>query len=168
MQSIRRYYNEKSGTYDSQFETLYYKVYDAITWKYTGPYVPTNPQSLVLDAGGGTGRWSVRIAKKGCKVVLVDISDRMLAQAQARIDREKLHDRVIMKKANILDLDYPDETFDLVFCEHTLFLFPDISHVVKELTRVLKKNSTMIISAQNKYTMAMTYLPDDPKKKQWN
>lgn len=68
MQSIRKHYNEKSKTYDAQFDALYFKVYDVITWKYTEPYVPTDPQSLVLDAGGGTGRWSIPIAKKGCKV----------------------------------------------------------------------------------------------------
>jgi len=163
MQSIRKYYNEQSKTYDEPHETLYFKVYDAITWKYTEPYVPTNPQSLVLDAGGGTGWWSIPIAKKGCKVVLLDISEGMLKQAREKINEEKLQDRVIVKKGNVLDLDFPDETFDLVFCEHTLFLFPEPDRVVKELTRVLKKNSTIVISAQNKYPLALIYLPDDPK-----
>lgn len=51
------------------FGTLYFKVYDAVTWKYIAPYVPTDPDALVLDAGGGTGRWATRIADKGCRVV---------------------------------------------------------------------------------------------------
>jgi ubiquinone/menaquinone biosynthesis C-methylase UbiE len=51
---------------------LYYKIYDAITWKYIEPYVPIDPDALVLDAGGGTGRWAIRMARKGCKVILVD------------------------------------------------------------------------------------------------
>ena len=51
---------------------LYYKIYDAITWKYIEPYVPKDPDALVLDAGGGTGRWTIRMARKGCKVILVD------------------------------------------------------------------------------------------------
>lgn len=164
MQSIRKHYNEKSKTYDAQFDALYYKIYEAITWRYTEPYVPTNPQALVLDAGGGTGRWSIPIAKKGCKVVLLDISEGMLTQAQTKINKEKLQDRVIVKKGNILNLEFPDETFDLVFCEHALFLFSDPNLVVRELKRVLKRNSTMVISAQNKYPLALIYLPDDPKK----
>jgi ubiquinone/menaquinone biosynthesis C-methylase UbiE len=32
-------------------------------------------RALVLDAGGGTGRWAVRMAIKGCRVVLMDSSD---------------------------------------------------------------------------------------------
>lgn len=164
MESVAKYYDEQSRTYDAQFDTLYYKIYDKITWKYTEPYVPTTPRSLALDAGGGTGRWSIPIARKGCKVVLVDISQKMLAKAQAKIEQEGLEDQLTIKKGNILDLDFPDETFDLVFCDHTLFLFPDANRAVKELTRVLEKHSTMIISAQNRYPLALMYLPDEPKK----
>lgn len=164
MQSIREYYDGKSKIYDAQFNSLYFKVYDAITWKYLEPYVPTTLGALVLDAGGGTGRWSIPMAKKGCKVVLLDISEGMLAQAQTKIKEEKLQDQVIVKKENILNLDFPDETFDLVFCEHTLFLFQDSNRVVRELTRVLKRSSPIVISAQNRYPLALIYLPDDPAK----
>jgi ubiquinone/menaquinone biosynthesis C-methylase UbiE len=162
--SIEEYYNEKSTDYEHGMENLYFKVYDAITWKYTEPYVPADPQTLVLDAGGGTGRWAVKIARKGCKVVLLDISERMLALARTKVNQEKLHDRVIIKKGSILNPDFPRDTFDLVFCEHALFLFQDPSKVVKALTRVLKRNSLMVISAQNKYALALSYLPDDPKR----
>lgn len=56
MEEIESYYNKKSESYDKIFSTLHFKVYDAITWKYLDPYVPTDPNALVLDAGGGTGR----------------------------------------------------------------------------------------------------------------
>lgn len=78
--------------------------------------------------------------------------------------KERLQGRVIVKKGNILNQEFPDETFDFVFCDHTLFLFPNPSHVIKELSRVLKRNCTMVISAQNKYPLALIYLPDDPEK----
>jgi ubiquinone/menaquinone biosynthesis C-methylase UbiE len=164
MQSIKQYYDEKSSNYDRVLENLYFRIYDTITWKYTEPYIPTDPRSLVLDAGGGTGRWSIPIAKKGCKVVLLDVSEGMLKQAQAKINRENLQEQVAVKKGDILNLDFHDETFDLVFCDHTLFLFPDPSRVIRELIRVLKKNSTIVISAQNKYPLALLYVPDDLKK----
>jgi ubiquinone/menaquinone biosynthesis C-methylase UbiE len=164
MQSIEQYYNNKSSDYESGLESLYFRVYDAITWKYTEPYVPTNPQALVLDAGGGTGRWAVKMAEKGCKVVLLDISEGMLAQARKRVKKEKLQDRVIIRKGSILDPDFPSETFDLVFCEHALFLFSDPNEVVRSLARVLKRKSLMVISCQNRYSLALSYLPNDPKK----
>jgi ubiquinone/menaquinone biosynthesis C-methylase UbiE len=67
------------------FDTLYFKFYDAVTWKYLVPYVPTDPDALVLDAGGGTGRWATGIADKGCRVVLAFLKriTKDLAQGEA-------------------------------------------------------------------------------------
>jgi ubiquinone/menaquinone biosynthesis C-methylase UbiE len=92
--STGEYYKEKPSDYERGLENLHSKVYDAITWKYTEPYVPADPQALVLDAGGGTGRWAVQMARKDCKVVLLDISEGMLTLAQTKVNQEKLQDRV--------------------------------------------------------------------------
>lgn len=164
MRSVSEYYNEKSLDYEHRLKNLYFKVYDAITWKYTEPYVPTDPQALILDAGGGTGRWSISMARKGCRVSLLDVSEGMLAQAQRKVKEEKLQDRVTVTRGSILSLCFRKETFDLVFCEHALFLFPDPNEVVRALARVLKRNAVLVISAQSKHSLAMTYLPDYPKK----
>jgi len=42
MEEIESYYDKKSESYDEIFSTLYFKVYDAITWKYLEPHVPTD------------------------------------------------------------------------------------------------------------------------------
>jgi len=77
---IEQYYDARSKTFDDIFDVLYYRIHDLITWKYIDPYIPTDPESLVLDAGGGTGRWSIRIARKGCEVVLMDISKELFME----------------------------------------------------------------------------------------
>jgi ubiquinone/menaquinone biosynthesis C-methylase UbiE len=71
--AIEEYYDKRSPCYDSTFGMLCFKVFDAIAWKYIEPYVPVDPDVLVLDAGGGTGRWTIRMARKGCRVILMDI-----------------------------------------------------------------------------------------------
>lgn len=164
MQSIEKYYNEKSASYDLQFDKLYYKVYSAITWRYLEPYIPSAPNALVLDAAGGTGEWTIPIARKNCKVVLLDLSEGMLNIARKKIEESNLQDRVFLKKGDITKLDYSDETFDLVFCEHALFLFPNPEVVIKELVRVLKRKCPLIISAQNTYPMALQFIPEDSDK----
>jgi ubiquinone/menaquinone biosynthesis C-methylase UbiE len=158
---VERYYDEKSKTYDAQFDTLYSKVYDAITWRYLEPYVPTSPNALVLDAAGGTGKWSIPMSKKGCKTVLMDVSEGMLRIAQKKITDAGLEGRITLRKGDITKLNYPDEAFDLVLCEHALFVFPDPEAVIKELVRVLKRNCPLIISAQNKYVMALSFVPKE-------
>lgn len=158
---VEEYYDAKSKTYDAQSDTLYFKVYDAITWKYLEPYVPTNPSALVLDAAGGTGKWSIPMSKKGCKVVLTDVSEGMLRIAHKKIKDAGLEGRITIKKGDITKLDYPDETFDLVLCEHALFVFPNPEVVIRELVRVLKRSCPLIVSAQNRYVMALNFVPEE-------
>lgn len=143
-------------------DTLYFKVYDEITWRYLDPYVPPSPKAIVLDAGGGTGRWSIKMAKKGCRVVLVDISEGMLNVAREKIISQRFQHRIETKKGDITELSFPDNTFDLVLCEHTLFLFKEQDKVVRELTRVLKQKAPMVISAQNRYAQTLAHLDVKP------
>jgi len=121
-----------------------------VTWKFLEPYVPVEPDALILDAGGGTGRWSIRMARKGCRVVLLDASEGMLRVAARRVEDEGLQRRVIVKKGDIAEGGFGDETFDMVLCEHALFLFEEPDVVLRELRRVLKKKCRLIISAQNR------------------
>lgn len=159
MSEAESYYNEKSPTYDDVFDLLYFKIYDAITWKYLEPYLPTSPEALVLDAGGGTGRWAVRMAKKGCKVILLDNSEGMLRVAQDKAEKNGCQNHVIIRKGDIRKLDLEDETFDLVLCEHTLFIFEKPDVVIKEFARVLKTGAPLVVSAQNLYVQLLMHLP---------
>ncbi len=159
---VERYYDTKSQTYDNIFDILYFRVYDAITWKYIEPYVPADPNSLVLDAGGGTGRWTVMMTKKGCRVVLMDISKEMLEIAAERVRKENLQHKIVIKRGDITRTDYADETFDMILCEHVLFLFKEPDLLIGELNRVLKKKARLIISAQNCYVQSLSSLPERP------
>lgn len=163
MEGTETYYDEKAESYDETFSMLYFRVFDAITWKYLEPYLPTNPNALILDAGGGTGRWTVRIAKKALKVVLMDISEGMLKIAAERIKQEGIEENVVIKRGNIARTSYADETFDLIFCEHALFLFKQPDILLKEFARILKRKATLIISAHNRYVASLARLPDIPK-----
>ena len=162
MEEVKSYYNEKAKNYDDVFEMLVLRVLDAVTWKYLEPYLPKNPDALVLDAGGGTGRWTIRIAEKGCKVVLLDSSEEMLKAAARKVKQRGLLDRITIKKGDITRTRYASETFDLVFCEQTLFLFKEPDTLLKEMHRVLKKRAKLVISAQNLYAQCLAALSENP------
>jgi ubiquinone/menaquinone biosynthesis C-methylase UbiE len=162
IKEVKSYYNERAESYDDALENLYFKVYDAITWKYVEPYVPTNPNALVLDAGGGTGRWAVRMAGKGCRVVLMDVSEGMLEVAAKKIEEAGFQSKITIKKGDIARTDYADETFDMILCEHALFLFKEPDVLLRELRRILKKNARLIISAQNRYVQSLSSLSGKP------
>jgi len=163
MEEIEVYYDEKSESYDEIFGALYFRVYDAVTWKYLEPYVPVDPNAVVFDAGGGTGRWATRMAEKGCKVVLMDSSEKMLNAAAKKVKAKGLQHRITLQNGDIAATGYGDETFDMVLCEHALFLFKEPDVVIKELKRVLKKDAPLIISAQNRYVQALSSLAGKPR-----
>jgi ubiquinone/menaquinone biosynthesis C-methylase UbiE len=163
VKETEKYYDGKSKNYDETFSILYFEVFDAITWKYLEPYLPTSPNALVLDAGGGTGRWAVRIATKAKKVVLMDISEGMLKVAAQRIKQEGFEKNVAIRKGDIGKTGFADETFDLVFCEHALFLFKEPDMLLREFARILKSKATLIISAHNRYVASLARLADIPK-----
>jgi ubiquinone/menaquinone biosynthesis C-methylase UbiE len=155
---VKKYYDAKAPTYDAQSELFYFHVYDTVTWRYTEPYVPTNPEALVLDAAGGTGKWTIPIAKCGPKVVLVDGSNGMLEVARKKIRQQSLQGRVRVQKGDIRRLDFPDETFDMVFCDHALCFIKEQKETIKELVRVLKPNHPLIISGQNRYVLSLSLM----------
>jgi len=158
---VKKYYDGKSPTYDDYSRQLWSRVYDAVTWKITEPYVPRDPQALVFDAAGGTGKWTVPIAKCGPRVVLGDISEGMLKVAEEKINMEGLRGRVDFKECDLRKLDFQDETFDLVFCEHALCFIKEQEKVIEELVRVLKKDHPIIVTGQNRYVMSIHLVSED-------
>lgn len=155
MDDLKRYYDAVSKDYDDVFGMLIYRVLDAVTWKFLEPYVPAGPDALVLDAGGGTGRWATRMAAKGCRVVLMDVSEGMLKVASRRIEKEGLQDRISIQKGDITATAYASESFDLILCEHALFLLNKPDAALVEFMRVLKKGGRLVISVHNRYVQAL-------------
>ena len=47
MKDVEFYYYKKSEKYDETFGSLYFRVYDAVTWEYLEPYVPTSPNAVI-------------------------------------------------------------------------------------------------------------------------
>lgn len=157
---MKKYYNEKAPTYDPESELFYFRVYDTVTWRYTEPYVPKDSGAQVLDAAGGTGKWTILIAKCGPRVVLVDISDEMLEVARNKITQQSLQNRVTVQKGDVRRLNFPEETFDMVFCDHALCFIREQKEALRELVRVLKTNHPLIVSGQNRYVLALSLIQD--------
>ena len=92
-----------------------------------------------LDAGCGGGRYSVALKGLGLgQVTGVDMSDTGLADGKERVARAGITE-VEFKKGNVLDLPFPDETFDFVWSSGVVHHTSDIQKGVCELLRVLRK-----------------------------
>ena len=56
-----------------------------------------------------------------------------------------LHNPNAMVRMDITDIDYPDETFDVIYCSHVLEHVPDDRRAIRELHRVLKSDGWAIL-----------------------
>jgi ubiquinone/menaquinone biosynthesis C-methylase UbiE len=85
----------------------------------------------------------------------------MLKVAKEKIIKEGLQGRVEVKECDLRKLDFQDETFDLVFCEHALCFIKEQEKVIEELVRVLKKGHPIIVTGQNRYVMSISLVSED-------
>ncbi|MDI6917389.1 MAG: methyltransferase domain-containing protein [Thermoplasmatales archaeon] len=141
--------------YDTKCDNdLYMRLYEDVTWDNIKRFLPKNKNSLILDAGGGTGRWAVKIAKLGYNVVLTDISNNMLKAAEKKIERNNLSNKIRIVRADIKNMRmFQNEKFGLVLCEgDPLSYCGDYKKALKELVKVLKKRGHLIVSVDNRIT----------------
>lgn len=109
----------------------------------------------VLDAGCGTGRFSIEFAKLGCDVTLFDISEEQLRIAKIKIDESNVKNNI----AGIIQGDlnekmkFPDDHFDVVVCYGAplSYILEKRDEVIKEFNRILKPSGKLFVSVNNKW-----------------
>jgi arsenite methyltransferase len=95
--------------------------------------------SYVLDVGCGVGATPCYIAKKyDCRIVGVDILERMVERSRQRAMRENVADRVKFRVADAQDLPFEDGHFDAVITESVSAFPKDKKKAVNEYARVTK------------------------------
>jgi SAM-dependent methyltransferase len=107
----------------------------------------------VLDAGGGGGKFGTRFAQGGHHVTVLDISPGMLDGARAEFSARGLLERAAFVEGNVAALDFPEATFDLVFCEGdpVSYCMDEYPRAVKELVRVAKPGAPVVLGLDNRY-----------------
>jgi SAM-dependent methyltransferase len=100
--------------------------------------------AYVLDVGCGTGMTPCYLAQTiGCRVVGVDLSERMIAWSRRRARRARLEDRVAFAVADAQCLPFDDHTFDAVICESVTAFVADKPRAVSEYARVVRPGGSV-------------------------
>jgi ubiquinone/menaquinone biosynthesis C-methylase UbiE len=102
---------------------------------------------VVLDAGCGTGRLAVELARQRPDVRIhgIDLEPGMVDVATRHARREGLADRLEFTAADLADLPLPDDVVDLVVSTASLHHWTDVGGVVSSLDRVLRPGGRMWI-----------------------
>ena len=95
--------------------------------------------SRVLDVGCGIGGPARYLAHTyGCRVDGIDLTPELIETGQVLTERCKLADRVVLQLGNALDLPFPDQTFDVVWCQNVTMNIADKAGLLAGVYRVLK------------------------------
>lgn len=98
-----------------------------------------NPNFRILDCGCGFGVFSVLIAKKGCFVNSIDISESMIDVTRKLAMANGVARLIDAEVMPVESLSFPDESFDLVVGTRILH-HSDVEQATREIHRVLKTN----------------------------
>ncbi len=99
-----------------------------------------------LDVACGTGDMAVSLAKRGCTVTGVDLSEEMLAIAKQKTATANFQFSIFnFQLANAEALPFEDDTFDAVTCAFGVRNFVHLEKGLNEMLRVLKPGGTMVI-----------------------
>ena len=79
--------------------------------------------SEVLEVGCGTGFMACRISEeKNCRIVGIDISNRMIEMARERAEKLSLENKATFRVADAKKLPFEDNSFDVVFSQFVCVL----------------------------------------------
>lgn len=97
------------------------------------------PGDLVLDLAGGTGASAVKLAERGVRVLVGDLSTGMLQEGRRR------YPHLAFAATDALALPFADDTFDAVTISYGIRNVQDTSAALTEMARVTRPGGVMVI-----------------------
>ncbi len=106
----------------------------------------------ILDCGCGTGEFTCWYAARGNDVTAVDLSGPSIAHAKKYAASYELEDRITFRQHSVLELDFPDDSFDIVYSYGVLHHTPDPYKGFQNMVRVCKPGGIVIVSVYSLYS----------------
>ena len=102
----------------------------------------------VLEVGCASGGVSINLCREFKSYVAIDLDAQAIAQAQA--DGKAAGAPVEFKRMNSEELEFPDQSFDLVICSHVYEHVPRPAKMLDEIHRVLRPGGVCYFAAGNR------------------
>ena len=131
-------FNQQAATYDKDIKGQHARsLYPVLLEK-----LSHIPFQSALDLGCGTGEMLKLILQKDPHKELcgIDLSEEMLAVAKS-----KLPEQVKLLLGDSEVLPFPDNAFDVVYCNDSFHHYPAPQNVLREVNRVLKPGGTFLM-----------------------
>lgn len=117
-------------------------------------YPHCNNNTSILDIGGGTGRWALKIcADTGAELTILDNSAELLEIARTYAEKTNIAYRVKTVVSDMTNMTMIEaSTYDHLICLYgPLSYCQDYGKAVQEMHRVLKKGGRLVVMAHGHY-----------------
>jgi phosphatidylethanolamine/phosphatidyl-N-methylethanolamine N-methyltransferase len=139
-----------SPTYMERLYSFYSPFYDYVFGLLLGPgrrqafnYLTRRPDQKILEIGVGPGS-TLEFYPPSSQVVGIDISAPMIKRARLKATRLNSGNRYEFHVMDACNLDFPDNSFDVVMAAYVITTVCDPRRVCREMLRVVKPGGQII------------------------
>jgi ubiquinone/menaquinone biosynthesis C-methylase UbiE len=144
-------FDDQVASYNRWYTTPLGQLVDRIEKEAIFALLPDLHGKHVLEVGCGTGNISLELARRGARVVGVDVSGPMLAAAAQKARQHDL--RLAWIRGSAAALPFPQSSFDGVISILALDFMADRPGVVREMARVLRPRGFLLLALLNRYSL---------------
>jgi phosphatidylethanolamine/phosphatidyl-N-methylethanolamine N-methyltransferase len=135
---VQRAYEFWAPAYDFIFDWVFAPGRDAAI-----QHLELTRQHAVLEVGIGTGL-NLPLYPATCRLTGIDLSEEMLDKAVERVQTLAMPN-VTLKVMDATSMDFADNEFDRALATYTISAVPDPVGVLREMSRVVKPDGTIVI-----------------------
>ena len=106
------------------------------------------PGECIVDVGSGQGAYHPLLARRGARIVAVDASLGMLAEAAGEARRNALSMSAVQASAERLPL--ADACCDRLMANHMLYHVPDKIAALREMERVVRPGGRLVLTTNSR------------------
>ena len=107
--------------------------------------LPELDKPRILDVGCGSGVPTMELASlSNGQIVGLDINQLLLDRLKRKIERAGLSDRIKTLKCSMLDMDFPDGSFDIIWAEGSISII-GFKKGLEEWRRFLRPNGFLVV-----------------------
>jgi ubiquinone/menaquinone biosynthesis C-methylase UbiE len=144
-------FDDQAAAYDRWYATPLGHLVDRVEKEAIFALLPELAGRRLLEVGCGTGNISLALARRGARVVGLDVSGPMLAAAQQRVREQGFSATWIRGGAGVLP--FPKHSFDGVISILALDFMADRPGVLQEMVRVLRPGGFLLLAMLNRYSL---------------